>query len=305
MSERMLNTKEVAEYLQLNEKKVYTLARAGRIPAVRLTGKWLFPKDALDAWLSEQAHGSVAAAEEVRPRGVSRPGAMVVAGSDDPLLRDLLRELSLRPENSLYAFAEVGSAQGMRTAASSQADLACSHLMEEGEFNLPFLPRLAPGLHGRVVTVARRRQGLLTAPGNPRGFRRVADLGREGVCIVNRQPGAGTRVLLDAELTRAGLDPGTIAGYDQEVSTHVEVAARVLRGDADAGLACETAARMLGVEFVPLCEERFDLIIPKDSERLPGTSALVGALRSPAFRRKAAALGGYLTEESGAVQADF
>ncbi len=295
MPGQMLSTREVAAYLGLNEKKVYALARAGRVPAVRLTGKWLFPKAALDEWMEGRAREAVA----------GRPPAAVLAGSDDPLLREVLRDLNRRPEVGLLAFAEVGSAEGVRAAAGGLADLACCHLAEGGEFNLPFLPRLAPGLHGAVVTVAHRRQGLLAAPGNPLNLRSVADLGREGVRIVNRQPGAGTRLLLDAELARAGLDPERIAGYREEVATHVEVAVRVLRGEADAGLACESAARMTGAEFIPLCEERFDLIVPREAAGRPGAAALLKALRSPAFRRRAGAMAGYDPRESGAVQAEF
>ncbi len=307
MPAQLMNTKEVAAYLQLNEKKIYALAREGRIPAVRLTGKWLFPREELDAWLAAKARGSVASPEGGAPpkAGAAAGGAIVVAGSDDPLLRDLLRSLGRRPEMGLVAFAELGSAEGVRAAAAGQADLAGCHLSEEGEFNLPFLPRLAPGLRGRVVTVAHRRQGLLVAPGNPLRLRGVGDLGRPGVRIVNRQPGAGTRLLLDRELARAGIDPGSIPGYGDEVSAHLDVAVRIFRREADAGLACETAARMMGLGFVPVCEERYDLIVPEASAGRPGVASLMAALRSADFRRRAEALSGYDPREAGVVQAEL
>jgi len=230
--------------------------------------------------------------------------ALVIAGSDDPLFRSLLRDLNRRPEQGLLAFAKLGSAGGLRAVAGGLADLACCHLAEEGEYTLPFLPRLAPGLRGRLITVAHRRQGILTAPGNPHGIASLADLGRPGLRIVNRQPGSGTRLLLDSELRRAGAEPESVAGYRTEVSTHEEAALRVLRGEADAAIACEWAGRQAGLGFVPLREERFDLIVPREAGKRAAGS-LVEALRAPSFRRRGASWPGYDLRETGVVQAEF
>ena len=303
MAGRMLSTREAAKFLGLNEKKVYSLARAEKIPAVRLTGKWLFPQATLEEWLEGQARAGVGGGA-VKERA-SPLAALVIAGSDDPLFRSLLRDLNRQPEQGLFAFAELGSAGGLRALAGGLADLACSHLEEEGEYNLPFLPRLAPGLRGRMVTVAHRRQGILTAPRNPLGLRTVADLARRpGVRIVNRQPGSGTRLLLDSELRRAGAEPESVAGYRTEVSTHEEAALRVLRGEADAAIACEWAGRQAGLGFVPLREERFDLIVPREAGKRAAGS-LVEALRAPSFRRRGASWPGYDLRETGVVQAEF
>lgn len=308
MAGRMLSTRQAAEFLGLNEKKVYSLARAGRIPAVRLTGKWLFPQATLAEWLEGRARQGVGMGAGAVKEGASPPpavAALVVAGSDDPLFRSLLRDMNLQPERGLLAFAELGSAGGLRALAGGLADLACSHLEEEGEYNLPFLPRLAPGVRGRMVTVAHRRQGILTAPRNPLGLRSVADLARRpGVRIVNRQPGSGTRLLLDSELRKAGVEPESLPGYRTEVSTHEEAALRVLRGEADAAIACEWAGRQAGLGFVPLREERFDLIVPREAGKR-AAEGLVQALRAPSFHRRGAAWPGYDLRETGVVQAEF
>ena len=313
MAGRMLSTREAAEFLGLNEKKVYSLARAGKIPAVRLTGKWLFPQATLEEWLEGKAREGVgvgAAKEQAKEQegASSRPSplaALVVAGSDDPLFRSLLRDMNRRPEQGLLAFAELGSAGGLRALAGGLADLACSHLEEEGVYNLPFLPRLAPGMRGRMITVAHRRQGILTAPRNPLGLRTVADFARRpGLRIVNRQPGSGTRLLLDSELRKAGVEPEDLAGYKTEVTTHEEAALRVLRGGADAAIACEWAGRQAGLGFVPLREERFDLIVPREAGKRTAGS-LVEALRAPSFRRRGASWPGYDLRETGVVQAEF
>ena len=300
----LLNTHEVAEFLQLNEKKVYALARTGKIPAVRLTGKWLFPKETLEAWLEEQAHDSLQTPQEPGEQAQYRAGATVVTGSDDPLLHGLLLKLNKRPENGLYAFAELGSAEGIRALAAGQADLACCHLLEDGEYNLPFLPRLAPGLRVRVVTVVQRSQGLLVAKGNPLGLKRITDLSRVGIQVINRQPGSGTRLLFDKSLNSAGINPETLLGYENEVGTHLEMAQKIFQGEADAGIACKSAANMLGLEFIELKKERFDLVFPLENRTPPALQVLVDALRSPAFKRRAEQFGGYDTSQSGTVQAE-
>ncbi|HJM04953.1 MAG: helix-turn-helix transcriptional regulator [SAR324 cluster bacterium] len=301
----LLNTREVAEYLQLNEKKVYTLARTGKIPAVRLTGKWLFPKETLEIWLEEQARGSLQKEESPGERTKQTFGATVIAGSDDPLLHGLLQKLNDRPENGLYAFAELGSAGGIRALAAGQADLACSHLVENGEYNLPFLPRLAPGLRGTVVSVAQRSQGILVARGNPLMLKHIGDLSRSGIRVVNRQPGSGTRLLFDQFLNSVGIDPETLCGYEDEVGTHIEVAQKIFRMEADAGIACKSTADMLGLDFIELEKERFDLLLPKHPQNSPVIKLLVEALRSQNFHSRAQQLGGYDTTFSGTVQAEF
>ena len=301
----LLNTHAVAKFLQLNEKKVYALARTRKIPAVRLTGKWLFPKETLEAWLEEQARSSLQTALESREQAQHRAGATVVTGSDDPLLHGLLLKLNERPENGLYAFAELGSAAGIGALAAGQADLACCHLVEDGEYNLPFLPRLAPGLSVRLITVVQRSQGLLVTKGNPLGLKRIADLSRIGIRVINRQPGSGTRLLFDKFLNTAGINPETLSGYENVVGTHLEVAQKIFQGEADAGIACKSAADMLGLKFIELERERFDLVFPLENRTPPALQVLVDALRSPAFKRRAEQLGGYDTSQSGTVQAEL
>jgi putative molybdopterin biosynthesis protein len=152
-----------------------------------------------------------------------------------------------------------------------------------------------------LVNLFHRELGLVVWTGNPRKLRTIADLGRRGLRFVNRQPGSGTRAFLDEGLAAAGVETGAVLGYRDEVSTHWAVGLRVLRGEADAGVASRAVATVLSLGFVPLTRERFDLVVPKDRFFQPSIQALIEAVRSERFRRGLERLGGYDWGRSGHV----
>jgi putative molybdopterin biosynthesis protein len=195
----------------------------------------------------------------------------------------------------------VGSLDGLLALLHRETGVAGTHILDEetGEYNLPILRRLfvAGGLC--VVTLAERVQGVMVAPGNPLRITSVADLARAGVRFVNRQPGSGTRALLDYNLRRLDLEPARIAGYDRVVTTHMAVAAAVTDGTADAGLGVLAAARAFGLDFVPVAKERYDLVLWAQDRTSPPLSWLLGALRSEEFRAVVGAMGGYDTTHTG------
>jgi excisionase family DNA binding protein len=284
----------------VHEKQVYALVKGGRIPATKRTGKWLFPKRLVDEWLEEDARAGVAKA---RTRAEGHPGALLAAGSNDPVL-DLLLAQMRREHPELYVFScTTGSTGGLRALAAGSTDIAFSHLLdaESGEYNLPFLARLAPGVDAVVVNLFWRELGIVTARRNPHRIARVADLGRRGVRIVNRQAGAGVRVFFDRALAEAGVAPGKLAGYENEVFTHQEVGLAVLAGDADAGLATAGVASLFGLGFAHLANERFDMALRRDTYFTRPLQALLGVLRAPAFRERATKIRGYDFAESGKI----
>ncbi len=177
--------------------------------------------------------------------------------------------------------------------------MAGVHLLDEetGEYNVSYVRRYLPDGPTVLVTLAQRDQGLLVARGNPKNITGIADLARTDVRFVNRQRGAGTRVLLDYELRRAGLSPEQIQGYDREVYTHMAVAT----GAADCGLGILAAARAMGLDFVPVTRERFDLAIPEEHLDSPLITQVLAVLQDPEFRRAVAALGGYDLSLTGTV----
>lgn len=293
----LMNTKEVAAYLGIHEKKVYYLAKAGRIPCTRVTGKWIFPKALIDQWIEESAKGPGWRKEEDRP-------VLLAAGSDDPSLGILTELYARRRDCPSFFLATVGSSAGLVALRDGVADLALAHVRhpETGEYNLPYLGSTIP-FGAAVVPLFHRELGLITRPGNPFGIRSMADLTRGGLRFINRQDGSGTRIFVDQELARLGIHPEQITGYQAAVPTHVAVGLKILRGEGDAGLATHSAARLLALEFIPLTRERFDILVPKERFFSRGIQVLVEVAGSREFRTRVDALGGYDTTESGRILA--
>jgi len=156
-----------------------------------------------------------------------------------------------------------------------------------------------------VLGFVQREQGLFLPKGNPKGIRGIADLAREDVVFINRQRGAGTRVLLDYLLRRANIDPGSIQGYQRQEFTHLAVAAAVTSGAADCGLGILAAARALDLDFIPIGEEQYDLILPAAAYESAALAPLLSIIRDPAFVRRVIKLGGYATPRIGQVLAEL
>lgn len=226
---------------------------------------------------------------------------VLAVGSHD-LALDLLGMHLRRHGGHVLSCANVGSMGGIMAIRNNEAHLAGIHLLDEetGEYNLPFVRRLLVGRKCMVVHLARREQGLLVAPGNPKGIRSLADLMNPGIMYINRQRGSGTRMLLDYELRRLGIDAGQIQGYEKEVATHMAVAASIAGGAADAGLGIRAAAQALGLDFIPIASEQYDLILnfADDDER---REKIIAVLRSDGYRREVEALGGYDASRAGTV----
>ena len=240
------------------------------------------------------AAGEQVKVELFRPRS-ALDRTLVVVGSHDVVLDHLADDLRRRvPELSVSA-SNVGSLGGLLAVRDGRCHFAGTHLLDPrtGEYNVADVERVLQGTPVRLVTLTLREQGLLVARGNPKRIRGIADLARGDVTFVNRQAGSGTRVLFDYELGRAGLSPAAIRGYEREEFTHMGVAVQVQSGGADAGLGILAAARALGLDFVPVATERFDLCIPKVHLGDPRVVAVLDTLQSSEFRQAVRALGGY------------
>jgi len=194
-----------------------------------------------------------------------------------------------------------GSLGGLIALQEGRADLAGIHLLdaETGEYNYPYVKHLLPGREVAIVHLAYRIQGLMFAAGNPKRIKGIEDLRRPDVTLVNRQKGSGTRILLDQELRRLGITPSDVKGYDREVDTHLAVAKSIVRGDADAGLGIEAAARASHIDFLPLYRERYDLVIPIEKNRSKKLAPLLGVIASKDFRKAVTEAGGYDTSQTG------
>lgn len=293
----LMNVREVARYLGINEKKVYFLAKARRIPSTRVTGKWTFPKNLIDDWIEQSARG-----KQVVTRAAPDRSFLLAAGSDDPslgILHDLYEDQT-RPAS--FYMTTIGSSAGLAAIREGAADCATAHLLEPARSSSKKNPRQdLPVGNAVVVCLFYRELGLLVARGNPQGIRSISDLGRPKLRLINRQAGSGTRIYLDQQLAHVRLNPNKISGYETVVSTHLDVGLRILKGDADVGLATRTTAQLLGLEFLKLSRERFDLWIPRERFFGNGIQVLLSIVGSREFRRRVDALGGYDVSESGRI----
>ncbi|HYF78014.1 MAG TPA: molybdopterin biosynthesis protein [Symbiobacteriaceae bacterium] len=228
---------------------------------------------------------------------------VVATGSHDTAL-DLMASFMRRTGvNQFLSSAHVGSLGGLLALKRGEAHMAGVHLLDEatGDYNVSYVKRYL-GRPALLALLAKREQGFLVPKGNPKNIRSFADLARPDVTYVNRQRGAGTRLLLDYHLKQEGIDPSQVQGYTREEFTHLNVAAAVQSGSADTGLGILSAAKALDLDFVPITWEEYELCIPADQERHPGVQAVLKLLQDPSYQRAVADLGGYDVSEAGRLR---
>ncbi|MGD7037147.1 helix-turn-helix domain-containing protein [Methylotuvimicrobium buryatense] len=287
----MMTVHEVADYLRVKERKIYDLINQKQIPCTRVTGKWLFPRYLIDMWLMQNS-------ESVSQDALLRSAPEIVVGSHDPLLEWALRE-SGRP----IAMQTTGSMEGLSRFASGEALICGMHVLDtaSGEFNTPAIKNALPD-HGVVaIEWAWRQQGLIVAPGNPLELHSLEDIAEKKALLIDRQSGAGSRILLDHLFEKAGVDKSLIKIADKPARTEIDVGLTISNGKADVGIAVESVARQLRLDFIPLTKERFDLVMRRFDYFEPPIQNLLELTRSPAFIEKAEELGGYDLSGAGKV----
>jgi excisionase family DNA binding protein len=283
-----MTTAEVADYLRVRERTIYEMVARQMIPFSRATGKLLFPRRLVDAWLEAQT--------ELPAAGVA-PAPPIYAGSNDPLL-----EWALRQSGSGLAVLARGSVQGLQDLAAGRAVLAGFHLLdpETGSWNLAGARAHLPGSSHVLIHWARRTQGLITSAGNPLAIAGLKDAADRGLRFAMRAAGAGSTRLLEVLLAREGLTTGSLATLDRPAETHADLATLIETGEADCGLGLQAAAGHLG--FIPLVDDEcFDLAMTRRDYFEPPIQTLLAFARSDSFARRAAHLGGYDLTDLGKV----
>jgi len=240
--------------------------------------------------------------EEMPVKKTSKATIRIV-GSHDLALNILVDLLKKRNDTTDVEITNAGSLGGLIAIQEERAHLAGIHLLDEetGEYNYPYVKRVLPGLEVAIVHLAYRIQGLMYNQGNPKEITGIADLKRKDIVFVNRQKGAGTRVLLDIQMRQLGIQPHEIKGYDREMDTHLAVGTAIARGEADVALGIEAAARSCNLDFLPLFRERYDLVMPRENYRSKLLAPLLSTIISDEFREVVDKAGGYDTTQTGAV----
>jgi excisionase family DNA binding protein len=287
----VMTLREAAAFLRLSERSLYAFAREGRVPGAQIGGKWVFPRALLARWLAAQAEAGLA--DQVR-----RDPPPILAGSHDPLL-----DWAVRQSGCGLALRTGGSLEGLATLAEGGAVAAAMHLLDPDSFlfNENAAREFLPGRPIVGIVWAWRAQGLIVPPGNPRGLAGVADLARDGLRVIGRQPRAGSHVLLGHLLTEAGIRLDQVGFLAERALAEDEVAAAVAEGRAEAGFGIEAEATARGLGFIPLVRERFDLVMERRQYFEAALQRLFAFTRSDGFAARARRLGGYDIAAAGTV----
>jgi putative molybdopterin biosynthesis protein len=308
---RAIVPKKIASHLGLEEFLRVTLGRVGEklvaVPLARGAGviTTMVHADGLMriASLVEGLNaGDEADVELLRPIA-DIENTILCTGSHDLAIGVLEDQLKLRHAELKIAATNVGSLGGLLALQRGETHIAGTHLLdpETGAYNVPDIQRAIPKVPVVLVHLAQREQGILVTSGNPKSIRTLEDLTRAGVRFVNRQPGSGTRVLLDYELKKRGIDAASLSGYEREEFTHMAVGVAIASGLADAGLGVRAAANALGLDFLPVASEQYDLLVARSFFESPRGAQLLEIMASAGFKAAVASLGGYDTTRAGYV----
>jgi len=286
----LLTTDEAAVYLRLSERKLYDLVANGEIPCTKVTGRWLFPRAALDRWVQSSM---------IAPAGATRAEPPpIVGGSHDPLL-----EWALRESRCGLAKLSEGSEEGLQRLIRGEVIAAGIHMHRldgDDEYANTEIIAQTQGLHDTVVIAfARREQGFLVAPENPLQITDIGSLAKSGIRIAQRPQGAGAQLLLVALLARANLARENL---NLIKPTGLDVADAIRAGRADCGIATRSVARTAGLDFLPIVWGRLDLVFRQRDYFRHGPQSLLKFMHGPAFRERARELGGYDVEFAGEVR---
>ncbi len=238
----------------------------------------------------------------LRPLSEIRNTIVAVGSHDNTMdvLADLIRARSSRVSLSS---SHVGSMGGLMAIKKGLAHVAGTHLLDpdDGSYNIAYIQKYLPGMSLRLVHLVDREQGLIIAKNNPKNLGAINDLTRDDITFINRQPGSGTRILLDFKLRQAGLNPADIVGYTNEEFTHMAVAVAILSGSADAGLGIYAAAKALDLDFIPILTESYDLLMPADVFDSDMMQLMLEIIDSDEFQSRVRSLGGYHTDNTGKI----
>lgn len=313
-----LTPQEVANILKISKSTVYELIRKKEINSYRVGKKLRIDIQDVENYKNKSKdikpvninpiEGSLTL---ISPATTSESpnnkfGSFVICGQD--VIVDILcRFLDQHPKGVRALRSFEGSYNGLLALYRGEVQVATAHIWDgkTGEYNVPFVEKLLPGIPCIIINAAYRKQGFYVPKGNPKEIKGWEDLKRSDISIVNRERGSGTRILLDYNLHRMGIMGNTISGYNRECPSHLAVASTVARGGADVGIGNEKAClQVQGIDFIPLQKEQYDLVIKKEDLRWPPFEAILDIIRSKEFKMELSGIGGYDLTDTGKVIAE-
>lgn len=292
-----LSTQEVAEMLHVSKSTIYDLIRRGEIHSYKIGRKVRFTQQDVDAYIARSRHEhSTAAVQRIdthstllTPPEKAAP-ELIISGQD--VVLDVLASC-LRQEDIHTGRTYLSSFEGLLALYQKKVHAAACHLYDGSQFNESFVRSLMPGVCAVLINLSYRPQGFYVRKGNPKNIRTWADLGRDDISILNRRIGASSRILLDVQLKALHIDPAQVRGYDTIMSSHLTMAAAIAAGEADLAIGTERVSRQIEtLDFIPLLEERFDLVVRKDALEDAAVIKMLEILSSPMFRREVAPFSG-------------
>jgi len=307
-----LSTQEVADMLNVSKSTIYDLIRRGEIHSYKVGRKVRFAEKDVKEYISRSRDSqSVIGKPDPDIKGFNLMGEdrrkdnFIICGQD--LILDVLSNyMRLHGVPALRAY--IGSYDSLISLYRNKVNVASAHLWDSdsNQYNIPYVRRLLPGIPTVIIHLTCRMQGLYVQKGNPKGIKTWADFGRDDITMINREQGAGSRVLLDENLRLLEIYGGCIKGYDNETQSHLAVASAVSSGKADIAVGNEKIARQVdNIEFIPLKKERYDLVIRKEQLHTTEIQTLLKIIRSDAFKNEFEHIGGYDTSEMGKIVAEI
>ena len=292
-----LSTQEVADILHVSKSTIYDLIRKGEIHSYKIGRKVRFTQDDVDAYIARSRHEhSTAPVQRIdthstllTPKETDVPD-LIISGQD--VVLDILANY-LQQEGVNAGRTYLSSFEGLLALYQEKIQAAACHLFDGEDCNASFVRSLMPGVPALLVNLSYRTQGFYVYKGNPRKIKDWEDLRRADISILNRRVGSSSRILLDTQLKALGIPAAQVRGYDRIMSSHLTMAAAIAEGDADLAIGTERVSRQIeDLDFIPLLEERFDLVLRKDSMENPAIIKLLEILSSPVFHREVASFSG-------------
>ena len=306
---KSLSTQEVADILHVSKSTIYDLIRKGEIHSYKIGRKVRFTQDDVDAYIARSRHEHstqpvkridthstlLTPAEKAEPE-------LIISGQD-VVLDILANYLNHSEVNTARSY--LSSFEGLLSLYEGRVHVVACHLFDGESYNESYVKSLLPGIPAVLVNVSYRTQGFYVQKGNPKGIKGWEDLERDDISILNRRAGSSARILLDTQLRRMGISSAKLKGYDRIMRSHLTMAAAIAEGEADIAIGTERISRQIeGIDFIPLMEERFDLVIKKDMLETPAVKKLLNILNSHGFLKEIAHFSGNDYRDLGRIIAE-